>query len=283
MSFLIRPARDSDIDDLHHLATSLSARGFLTLPSEIEDLKQMITISEKSFGGQLEDPDQGNYLFVMEDLEKGKVVGSSLVIARHGTPESPHLFFQVDPRKKTLKLQWETEGRTELGGLILDPEYRGDPEKLGKRLSYIRLLYIRRHPERFKNEILAELLPPFTVDGKSPLWEALGRKLTGLDYREADRLSRKNKEFVRSCFPAGEIPIRSLPPDAQAIIGVPGPETRPVAKILTEAGFRYLNQVDPFDGGPHYGARREEIRYDLVERFLREGTTVTYAAHCSHG
>ena len=29
--------------------------------------------------------------------------------------------------------------------------------------------------------------------------------------------------------------------------------------ILEAVGFRHLNQVDPFDGGPHYGAARDAI------------------------
>ena len=268
MSFLIRPASVSDIEDLHHLATSLSARGFLTLPADREALEKMLADSERSFRGALESPDQGRYLFALEDSERGEVVGSSLIVARHGTPESPHLYFAVNPEKRTLRFQAETIGRTELGGLILNPDYRGRPEKLGKRLSYIRLLYIWRFPERFREAVLAEILPPFTPDGLSPLWEALGRKFTGLDYREADRLSRENKEFILSCFPKEEIPIDSLPENVRPLIGVPGPDTEPVVKILTDVGFRYLNQVDPFDGGPHYGLNRSEIRQHVVVQCL---------------
>jgi len=268
MSFLIRPASVSDIEDLHHLATSLSARGFLTLPADREALEKMLADSERSFRGALESPDQGRYLFALEDSERGEVVGSSLIVARHGTPESPHLYFEVNPEKRTLRFQAETIGRTELGGLILNPDYRGRPEKLGKRLSYIRLLYIWRFPERFREAVLAEILPPFTPDGLSPLWEALGRKFTGLDYREADRLSRENKEFILSCFPKEEIPIDSLPENVRPLIGVPGPDTEPVVKILTDVGFRYLNQVDPFDGGPHYGLNRSEIRQHVVVQCL---------------
>jgi arginine N-succinyltransferase len=30
-------------------------------------------------------------------------------------------------------------------------------------------------------------------------------------------------------------------------------------RILEKIGFHYLNQVDPFDGGPYYGAARDAI------------------------
>ena len=270
MPFLIRPARHSDADCLHELATSLWATGFLTLPSDRAGLEAMIGLSEKSFGGKIGKPDEGKYLFVLEDLRTRKVVGSSLIVSRHGTPESPHLYFQVDLEKMTINFQAEDTGRTELGGLILDPAYRGHKAKLGKALSFIRFLYIKRNRDKFCKELIAELLPPFTQDGKSYLWESLGRRLTGMDYREADAKVRRDKRFVLSLFPRGPINISSLSQDAQASIGLVGSATEPVVKMLVSIGFRYLEQIDPFDGGPHYGARYEDIRFDLIEHFFEE-------------
>lgn len=268
MPFLIRPSRYSDLDYLHELATSLWATGFLTLPSRRPGLEALISLSERSFSGKIGKPDEGKYLFVLEDLKTRKVVGSSLVIARHGGPESPHLYFQVDAEKQTLNFQAEEKGRTELGGLILDPAYRGHPAKLGKALSLVRFLYIKRNREKFCEDLLAELLPPFTAEGKSPFWESLGRRLTGMDYREADEKSRKDKRFVLNLFPRGPINISSLSAEAQAALGVVGPATEPVVKILTSIGFRYLQQIDPFDGGPHYGVSQGEVRFDVVDEFF---------------
>lgn len=276
MTFKIRQAEPTDREDLFRLATSLSAQGFLTLPSDPSGLERLIENSRKSFQGEWQDPDSGEYLFVLRDEGEKRVVGCSLILARHGTRQSPHIYFEVDSLKKTLQLQWETHGRTELGGLILDQGYRGQPEKLGKSLSLIRLLYIGRHRDRFRDEILAELLPPLTPDRKSPLWEAIGYRCTGMSYPEADRRSRLDKGFVAEKFPRGEIPIESLPQEAQRAIGQVGPETAPVAKILQGVGFRYLNQVDPFDGGPHFGARLAEIRFDLVESFFMDRPNIEW-------
>lgn len=272
MNFTIRPALLHDQPDLLRLSTSLSAQGFLTLPSTKKELEELLRISQKSFDQKLENPDQAKYLFV---LESEKVIGCSLLLARHGDPKSPHLYFAVDENKKTLQLVCENEGRTELGGLIIDPVYRGHPEKLGKKLSYVRLFYLSQHPKFFKENIVAELLPPFNSDGTSPLWEVLGKKLTGMSYREADERSRYDKKFVQDYFQK-EISLDSLPSEARAILGVPGPETKPVAKILSAVGFRYLHQIDPFDGGPHYGATQGDIRYDLVRQALFEKTEVQY-------
>jgi len=38
-----------------------------------------------------------------------------------------------------------------------------------------------------------------------------------------------------------------------------GPETRGVEKMLRRIGFEYAERIDPFDGGPHFIARTDEI------------------------
>jgi arginine N-succinyltransferase len=132
MSYMIRPARLLDADTLSDLSGSLSARGFLTLPAKPEEMARLIATSEQSFRGALKDPDQGRYVFVMEDMGKRRVIGCSLIVARHGTEDSPHLYFQIDEEKGTINFQSDPVGRTELGGLILDPPYRGKPAKLAR-------------------------------------------------------------------------------------------------------------------------------------------------------
>jgi len=270
MSYMIRSARLMDADALSALANSLSARGFLTLPERPEEMEKLIALSEQSFRTTAKPSDQARFVFVMEDMDKRRVIGCSLIVARHGTEDLPHLYFQVDEEKGTLNFQSDAEGRTELGGLILDPEYRKRPEKLGKGLSLIRLLFIKRNPALFKDDLLAEFLPPFAPDGKSHLWESLGRRLTGLGYREADEKSRRDKRFVLSVFPRGPILMSSLSEEAQMSVGVVGPETEGAVKLLRSVGFGYLHQIDPFDGGPHYGVKKSEVKYDVVEDFLFE-------------
>ncbi|MBI2500037.1 MAG: arginine N-succinyltransferase [Deltaproteobacteria bacterium] len=282
MTFHLRPARSEDLEGLLRLTTLPSARGFLTLPSESKEMKELIALSQRSFTGKLEDKDEGEYLFVLFDGDQKKVAGCSLIIARHGTPETPHNYFEVTEVQKAsrklkkvfkhqiLRLRLDAEGRTELGGLILDPGYRGHPQKLGKTLSFARLLYIDRNPRRFQERLLVELLPPLTPEGKSLLWESLGRKFTGLDYLEADRLSRNDKEFITSLFPDGDFYTLFLPEEARFLIGEVGSDTKPVARMLSEVGFHYLGQIDPFDGGPHYGALQKEVKINLVQDFLKQ-------------
>ena len=118
----------------------------------------------------------------------------------------------------------------------------------------MRLLFVAMHKRWFRRRLLAELLPPLLPDGKSLLWEHLGRHFTGLDYTEADHISRKNKEFIVSLFPAGEIYATTLPLPVQEVIGHVGPQTLGVQKMLESVGFEFSHHIDPFDGGLHFEA-----------------------------
>jgi arginine N-succinyltransferase len=88
-----------------------------------------------------------------------------------------------------------------------------------------------------------------------------------MTYAEADRLSKKNKEFVKGLFPEGPIYASLLPLDAQGVIGRVGAQTKGVERMLRRIGFRYAYRVDPFDGGPHFTAMTDDV--SLVQRSFR--------------
>jgi arginine N-succinyltransferase len=119
---------------------------------------------------------------------------------------------------------------------------------------------------------LAELLPPMERGPEgttSPLWDALGRRFTRLDYLQADALSRHDKEFIWRLFPIMPVHASLLPQAVQAIIGQVGPDSIGAKRLLESVGFVDSHRVDPFDGGPHYEADTDEI--PLV-RDARRGT-----------
>jgi arginine N-succinyltransferase len=116
------------------------------------------------------------------------------------------------------------------------------------------------HKNLFKDTIHSELMPPFDQEGHAPLWEAIGRRFLNMEYHEADVLSRSNKEFILNLFPADTIYMTLLPIEARNAIGKVGEETAPVKKMLESIGFKYTNEVDPFDGGPHYRAKLKDIK-----------------------
>jgi arginine N-succinyltransferase len=242
----------------------------VNLPHDREVIEGILDRSARSFAGELSGADL-EFLFVLEDLEAKRIIGTSMIYAQHGTKRAPHIFFRVENDERysvtldryfvhrTLRIGYNYNGPTEIGGLILLPEYRRNTQALGKTLSYVRFLFIRMHRPLFRNQVISELLPPLEPDGTSKLWKALGRRFTGLTYQEADRLSKDNKEFIHALFPDDPIHLELLPDDVQAIIGQVGEETKPVERMLRRIGFEYADQIDPFDGGPHFIANTDEI------------------------
>ncbi|HSQ67879.1 MAG TPA: arginine N-succinyltransferase, partial [Polyangiaceae bacterium] len=271
--FEIRGALKSDEEQLlavaHHLNT-------VNLPDDREEIKGILEHSENSFTGHIKDPRRRQYVFVLVDNEKGKIIGTSMIIGQLGRRDAPYVYLDVTDEERysatldkhfkhtTLNVGYSYNGPTEIGGLVLSPDYRHVPQRLGLFISYVRFLFIKAHRELFRDEILAELLPPLEPDGTSHLWDALGRHFTDLSYAEADLLSKKNKEFIRGLFPEGTIYASLLPKQAQDVIGKVGAQTKGVEKMLRRIGFRYAERVDPFDGGPHFVAPTDEIT--LVQR-----------------
>ena len=282
--YLIRDVQKSDLPGLKKLAHELDT---VNLPNDEKELASIIDKSSRSFDGRIRDPFEREYLFVMCEARSGKVVGSSLIIAQHGTRDAPHIFFDVYEkehyshsvdkhfRHRVLSIGYNFDGPTEIGGLVVAPSFRGQG-KPGKQLSYVRFLYIAMHRARFRDRILVELLPRLEEDGRSPLWEALGRKFTGLSYQEADRLSRENKEFIQQLFPPGEIYATLFSQKIQEAIGEVGPETAGAKNMLTKIGFRYDERIDPFDGGPHFSSPTELI--EPIRRFRRAKLSATRLA-----
>jgi len=267
MSFIVRAVRHEDIGQLVDLAKQFT---LLNLPGEKKAITQKVDRSLQSFAGKLA-KSESEYLFVLEDTEEQLVVGSSLIMAKHGTDDVAHNFFKILKRNhysddlgigfihQVLRFQLDTDGPTEIGGLLIDKIYRRRPEKLGKQISLSRFLYMGLNLERFEDRVLCELTPPLTDEGRSEFWEALGRRFTGLPYQEADMLSQSHKEFISSLFPEEDIYLCLLDAKARAVLGRVGEHTKPAQHLLEGIGFEYLEEVDPFDGGPHYGCKTTEI------------------------
>lgn len=265
--FVIRDVKAADLDGLFEVAAHLDS---VNLPHDRERLRGIIAASEESFAGHREVADR-RFVFVLADGASGRLLGTSMIFAQHGSRRAPHVFFDVLDEERysqtldrhvthrVLRIGYNYKGLTEIGGLVVLPEFRGHPAQLGKLLFHVRFFYIALHRSIFCDDVLSELMPPLEPDGTSLLWEALGRKFTGLSYQDADRLSHENKEFIRALFPEEPIYATLLPLEVQALIGEVGPETKGVEKMLRQVGFRYAHRIDPFDGGPHFQARIDDV------------------------
>jgi arginine N-succinyltransferase len=266
--FIVRNTIQSDLEDLFDLSKQAL---LLNLPQDKQVIKRKIEESISSFKSPNQDISKNHFIFCLEDTSTNKVLGVSMIHGKHGTENKPHFYLTVGNEKRssetlnknyqheTLKFGFEPNGYTEIGGLVLDRNYRGHPDKLGKLLSLSRFLFIAENKKLFTKQIHSELMPPLTSEGSSLLWEAIGRKFFQMEYWEADQLSQTNKEFILNLFPQETIYTKLLPEAAKASIGKVGPDTLPVKKMLEKIGFKYTNEVDPFDGGPHYRANIDDI------------------------
>jgi arginine N-succinyltransferase len=289
--FEVRGALKSDEDQLLTVAQHLDT---VNLPDDREEIRGILEHAVDSFTAHIKDPRRRQYVFVLVDNKEDKIIGTSMIIGQLGRRDAPYIYLDVIQEERysatldrhfnhtSLNVGYSYNGPTEIGGLVLSPDYRRVPERLGLFISYVRFLYIKAHRDLFRDEILAELLPPLEPDGTSHLWDALGRHFTDLSYAEADRLSKKNKEFIRSLFPEGTIYASLLPKQAQDVIGKVGLQTKGVEKMLRRIGFRYAERVDPFDGGPHFVAPTDEITLVQATRKMKIARVLNKKEHARH-
>ncbi len=263
----IRSAVPGDEEALLELARELNT---VNLPNDRPHIQRLLAQSAKSFAGELA-PKARKYVFISWDLHTGRAVGTSMIVAQLGRRGAPYIYFDVQTEEKyaasvdkhfehtLLRIGFSYDGPTELGGLVVAPAYRKAPERLGLSISHVRFLFIAMHRNLFRDQLLAELLPPLEPDGTSPLWEAIGRRFTDMSYAEADLLSSENKDFIRDLFPRDPIYVTLLGPEARALVGQVGAGTKGVEKMLRRIGFSYCDRVDPFDGGPHFTANTDDV------------------------
>jgi arginine N-succinyltransferase len=265
---ILRPIESRDAESLLELARQLDS---MNLPAEPGFLADRISASQRSFGGGLADWREGVYVFVLEDTDAKRCVGTSTILAKHGRPGKPYFWLEVTTEErrsaelgvrfqhKKLQLRSTEDGPTEIGGIVLDPAYRRHKARCGKALSIVRFAFMSMLPDRFEREVIAEMLSPFVEPGRNLLWDAFGAKFTGLSYRKADHLSSHSKQFIADLFPRDPVYATLFPENVQAEIGRPNESAVAALRILEKIGFRRLNQVDPFDGGPYVGASRDAI------------------------
>src|SRR5437879_11652079 len=181
--YVIRDVQRSDLAALQKLARELDT---VNLPDDERELLRIVDWSARSFDARIKDPFEREYLFVLEEPRTGRVVGSSLIIAQHGTRDAPHIFFDVYEkehysasvdrhfRHRVLSIGYNFDGPTEIGGLVVDPAFRGQGTP-GKQLSYVRFLYIAIPRARARDRNPVELLARVADGSRPPGRAAIGR------------------------------------------------------------------------------------------------------------
>ncbi|MFK7768804.1 MAG: arginine N-succinyltransferase [Mariniblastus sp.] len=265
---IVRSVQETDLDSLFELIQK-SEYGLTTLKISKDELESRIEKSLFAFKQKSAKPAGQPYVFVMEDLNNGKIVGTCSIYAKIGGFEpmysyeiqkSVHNSEELDVRKEidTLHLREEHNGPSEIGSLFLTPDYWGSGH--GRLLSLSRFLFMAEFKERFEKEVVAEMRGVVANDGKSPLWTALGSHFFQIDFPKAETLTSQSKKFIADLMPKHPIYIPLLPEDAQAVIGQVHENTKPALSVLKKEGFEFRQLVDIFDGGPTMHSSVENIR-----------------------
>lgn len=211
------------------------------------------------------------FMFTMEDVESGGVIGTSQIRSHMGGPGNPNYSFKVLQREfkseslgfgtthLVARLHRDESGPTEVGGLILQPSFRGHPLKPGKFLSFVRFHFIALHRELFADRVIAEMMGPTSSDGDNLFWDHIGRKFIPVKYGEADRFCQHNRRFIDELLHKEDLYLTLLPLEVLNSVAQVGKETVPARRLLEKLGFKYKNFIDPFDGGPHLEARTDDV------------------------
>ena len=265
---VLRPICDDDLPKLVTLARSIEG-GLTTLPPDEGFLRDRIDDSLRAFSPRVHKPGSECYLFVLEDTATGEIVGTSGIAARVGgfdpfysyeirTERSTHAPLGIDKDVAVLHLKQIHTGPTEIGGLFLRADCRRGG--LGRLLSLARFLFLAAFPRRFDSTVIAELRGYLDLQGRSPFWEAVGRKFFEHDFYTADLLSGLgNKQFIADLMPRHPIYVPLLPEAVQAAIGKVHHDALPALAMLRAEGFAATAEIDIFDAGPQLRAAVAEI------------------------
>ena len=269
---VIRPITLDDLDQLEELAHQASF-GLTTLPKDRQLLRGRVEQSVHGFAKMQSKPAGETYLFVMEDLTHGQIVGTSGIVSKVGgfdpfyaykieTSVHESKMLKVHKEIRTLHLVRDHNGPCEIGSLFLSPDYRGGGN--GRLLSLSRFLFMAQHSQYFDPVVIAELRGVVDDQGRAPFWEAIGRHFFEVEYPTADYLCMVDKKFIADLMPTHSIYIPLLPATAQEVIGQVHPHTVGARKILESEGFGFNGMVDIFEAGPIVSCALDEI--DTIRR-----------------
>jgi arginine N-succinyltransferase len=278
MRYLLRPSKLADLPQVEQIAAA-SAIGIGSLPPDRERLYEKIRASAHAFAADVDVAGEESYFFVLEEAASGQIVGVSGITACAGFKDrfysyrnelvvhrSPEL--GIANRIHTLHLCHDLSGHSLLTSFYIAPELEATPWP--QLLSRGRLLFIAEHPRRFADRLAAESPGLCDENGRSPFWDAVGRRFFDMDYPQAEQLAGgRAKSFIADLLPHSPVYVPLLPEDAQLAIGQLHPVAELPFSILTDEGFEAETYVDVFDGGPTVEARLSTLRTFRAQRRVR--------------
>ncbi len=269
MTHIIRASQPQDMQQIYEMAKSTGG-GFTNLPPDRPALTAKLERSAAAFARDDDVLADDLFVFVLENIETGKVHGTCQIFAQIGlkwpfysyrigslTQHSEEL--QRTFRADILNLSTDLEGASEVGGLFLHPNARSGG--LGLLIARSRYLFIRNHRARFADNTLAELRGVIDEAGGSPFWDGVAGRFFGMSFQDADEFNAKyGNQFIADLMPKHPVYIAMLTEQARAVIGTPHPSGRAAMRMLEGEGFSWEKYVDIFDGGPTMTVRTDTIR-----------------------
>lgn len=265
---IIRPCKDSDLDELMNISHAVG-KGMTSMPADEEAWQEKISASTEAFNSALPAADSNTYFMVLEDTTTGCIAGTTAIYTGVGL-KRPFYSYKISTlvssssdldiiRKiQVLNIVNDYTGSTEIGSIYLLPEYR--KPGVGQFLSRARFLVMADFPERFGDQVIAELRGWQDMNGRSPLWDNLGKPFFGIEFQDAvNTAALKGSQFISDLMPKYPIYIDLLPKEAQDVIGRPHDSSAPAMHMLKKEGFQFTGYVDLFDGGPSVQAKTREI------------------------
>ena len=265
---VVRPVMSADLPALERLASDAVPQ-LTNLPPHRDRLEERIARSRQAFAAEVSYPGDEHYTFVLEDRDRGEVVGTATIRAQAGAVDAYYTYRQetlihasqqlnVRREVQTLALSHEVSEASLLCAFSLEPRYRGTgAESLLRRA---RLMFIAQYPERFA-EILAMAFPGYLDDtGESPFWNSVGRHFFVRDYHEINYLAGvRSKSFIAEVMPQFPLYLALLTPQARAAIGREHPDHEVAMAEMLAEGFLRSRHVDIFDAGPVIKGERERL------------------------
>lgn len=266
----LRPATMDDQKAVLGLAAQ-AGFGMTSLPPDAAVLRAKIESSVASFDGSYEKPGQESFFFVLEDCDEqiGHIAGTCGIKARVGLSQPFYSYklttitqvsTQLDIFSKQTMLQVTNDltGATEVGSLFLEPNYRRD--RMGKMMSLARFMFIAAFPDKFAEQVIAEMRGVHDVDGNAPFYNALPKKFFKMPFPKADYVNAtQGNQFINDLMPKYPVYLSLLPKSAQLVVGQVNAASEPAKAMLERQGFKYTGYIDIFDGGPTLIAETKQI------------------------
>lgn len=263
--FRLRPYQETDLDTVIDLAHQAQV-GMTNLPKNKERLKSMGELSLLSFQEQVSKPTKHFYIFVLEDLQTHEAIGISGI--RSITPALeyyqissitlPRLFEEVPHQFQILERVKYSQGPSEICALFLSEKVR--KLGLGKLLSLARFHFMAAFPQRFTDELFADMRGIILDSGDCPFWDGVGRHFLPIPFVKLMELRDQKADPISSLMPELPIYIDLLPETVKNAIGQTHVNTHPALKMLLELGFTPTGEVDLYDAGPRVIAKTTFVK-----------------------